>query len=141
MIARLLELAVTVASAQSVAHNVKRSAKAWVVKIAAGAIAVLGGGFLLSALWMVLAAHYGAILASTWIGLGLVVLGAVVALIGLLVLRERVAPPAQVPDIAAIVQNLAQEVDVNFSRKGTPTKSVAAAVAGGFALGRILTRA
>jgi len=143
MLGQILELALPLLTAQSVVHKAKRSFKEIAVKAVAAAIAVVGFAFLLAALWIYLAALYSSLLASLIIGVGLLVVAGLVALIGRMMIREPVAPAAPAMDLAAITamtEDLISKFEVDFSRKGTPTKSVGAALAAGFALGRIVTR-
>jgi hypothetical protein len=140
MIGQLLELAIPLLTAQTVVHKAKRSVKEVAVKAAAAAIAVVGLAFLLAALWTYLSTIYTALIASMAIGVGLLVIAGLVAVIGLAMVREPVVPPAPQADLAAIAQDIIAQFEVDFSRKGTPTKSVGAALAAGFALGRLVTR-
>lgn len=140
MIGQLLELAIPLLTAQSVVHKAKRSVKQVAVKATAAAIAMVGLAFLLAALWIYLSAVYTTLIASIAIGVGLLVVAGLVAIIGLAMVREPAAPTARQPDLAAIAQDIIAQFEVDFSRKGTPTKSVGAALAAGFALGRVVTR-
>lgn len=140
MIGQLLELAIPLLTAPSVVHKAKRSVKEVAVKATAAAIAGVGLAFLLAALWIYLSTLYSTLIASIVIGVGLLLIAGLVAIIGLAMIREPVTPPVPQPDLAAIAQDIIAQFEVDFSRKGTPAKSVGAALAAGFALGRVVTR-
>jgi len=134
---QLIRLTGLTFAANRVRQNLKRAAFQWVTAAAAVAVAVVGGGFLIQALWVYLAIVFDPIAASLWIGGGFIALAVLILLIGWMV-SPRTAPRPS-PALAVSPDAIAKELSVG-SLAGYRVQAVAVAVLTGFAIGRVLMR-
>lgn len=133
----LIRLTGLALAANRVRQNLRRAVIRRVTAAAAFAVAVVGGGFLIEALWVYLAMAFDPIAASLWIGGGFVALAVVILLIGSMI-SPRTAPRPS-PALAMSPDAISRELTVG-SLAGYRVQAAAVAVLAGFAIGRVLMR-